>query len=151
MNWESLRSLSNLIFCLLNSPKQATVRCFLCLKYLTIFIVNFCRHCFLQFLKKGPRPKWTIINTFQTNLKTVCLSVILEFCLPSVVCGRLSAYPNLCRGQKNLLKVRYIILKVTNMAGFLISNTFFCCRMEILPYILKIITQTWTAFVFGKT
>ena len=45
------------------------------------------------------------INTFQTILRNICLSVILEFCLLSVVCSlsASAAYTSLYRGLKYLL------------------------------------------------
>ena len=54
----------------------------------------------------------------------MCLSVILEFCLLYVVCLSSTAYTDLCRGQKYLLKVRYIILNYPNVARFLILRLF---------------------------
>ena len=44
------------------------------------FIVNLCRH-FLWFPKKVLDQNGPYINMFQTNLRNVCVSVILEFCL----------------------------------------------------------------------
>ena len=48
------------------------------------FSVTLYSHYFCNFRKKGPRTKWTIYSTFQTILRDVCLSVILEFYLSFV-------------------------------------------------------------------
>ena len=81
------------------------------------------------------------------------MSVISELCLPSVVCltcGQLSAYPRFCRGLKYLLKVSYIILFVSYVTVFLISNTFLL-RDGNTALCLKNTSQKWAAFAFGST
>ena len=51
--------------------------------------------------KKVIYPNGPFINTNQTKIRNVCLSVILEFCLFwSVVCIASAAYTSLCRGLK---------------------------------------------------
>ena len=47
------------------------------------------------------------------------------------VCSVSTAYTSLCRGLECLIKVWYIILVYPNVAEFSISNTVFCCRMEM--------------------
>ena len=109
-----------------------------------LFLLGF--PLFLQLPEqKVPYSNGPYISTFQTIL-SVCLSVILEFCLLlSFVCGPLSvffgllstAYTNLCRGLQYLLKVRYIILNYSNVAQFLIFETFSLGRVKTLTYVWK--------------
>ena len=87
---------------------------------------------FLKLPEKSARPKWTM-----TEIRIVCLSVILEFYLLLSVCNASIVYTSLCRGLKYLLKVQYIILVYPNLANYLITNTVLCCRMETLPYVWK--------------
>ena len=54
-------------------------------------------------------PNGQYISTSQTKIRTVCLSLILDFCLLSVVFSASTAYTNLCRRLKYLLKEPYII------------------------------------------
>ena len=75
------------------------------------------------FYSKSPRPKWIIYKHVSDESKK-CLSVGNARIL-SVVCEQSPAFPSICRGLEYLLKVRYIILVVPNVAGFLISNTVF--------------------------
>ena len=84
------------------------------------------------------------INTFQTIIKNVCLSVILEFCLLSVfcylcsvVCNKSAAYPSVCTGLEYLLKVKYTTLVDPNEAVFLIFETVFLDWSMSEKYITK--------------
>ena len=61
-----------------------------------------------DFRKKVLDQNGLYINTFQSYLRNVCLSVILEFCLSSVVFGLAPAYISLYRGLKYLLKVQHV-------------------------------------------
>ena len=91
------------------------------------FIVNPCSHFLASTGKKVLDPNEPYISTSRSKIRSVCLSVILEFCLSSlsVVCSAFIACPSLCRGLKYSLKVGYIILVYLNVTGFLISNFFF--------------------------
>ena len=72
------------------------------------------------------------INTYQTNLRNDCLSVIL-FVVVGVVAP---AYTSLCIGLEYLLKVRYIILTEPD---FRFATLFFFCHgMKTLPYVWKV-------------
>ena len=64
--------------CMLNTNKLSTTNPFCC-----TFIVNLCRQSFYDFRKKDLDQNGPYINTFQTNLRKICVSVILEFCLLS--------------------------------------------------------------------
>ena len=87
------------------------------------------------------------INTFQTNLRNICLSVMeIEFCLSSVVCRLWTAF-SLCRGLVYLLKVRYITLVVPNVAEVLISNTVFVAAWKHCPMSENNITQINVIYV----
>ena len=68
------------------------------------------RQFFCHFRKKVLDQNGPYISTIQTILRNVCLTVILEFSLPSSVCVFAPAYTSLCRGLQYLVKVRYIIL-----------------------------------------
>ena len=69
------------------------------------FIVNLCKQFFAIPERKILHQNGPYINTFQINLRNVCLSLIPEFCLSSVLCGRLPAYPSSFRGLEYSLKV----------------------------------------------
>ena len=58
------------------------------------FIVNLSRQFICDLWKKGPRQKLTIYKQVSDKSKK-CLSVILKFCLSSLHCGWLPAYPRL--------------------------------------------------------
>ena len=65
------------------------------------------------------------INTSQTKLRNVCLSVILEFCLMSLSLSvpglKLSNLLGLrAKSLKSLLEIPYVILDYPNAARFLI-------------------------------
>ena len=104
------------------------------------------------------------INTFQTNIKNICLSVILEFCLSSIgVCVLAPAYTSLCR--EIFTKVKYIIVVDPLRDGFLIFEIFPKCMLKfsqnvclINIYILiyrsarcdcKLWNALWFYYVFG--
>ena len=91
---------------------------------------------FLRFPKNGP-----CINAFQTNLRNFWLSVTMEFCLSSVICGLPSAKPSLFRGQEYLLKVGCIILVDSNVVEFWIFETVFVAGCKHCPMSEKNITQ----------
>ena len=112
---------------------------------------NICGQFFGGFWKHVLDQNGSFINMFQTNIRNVSLSVILEFCLSVVVCVLAPAYTSLCRGLKYLPKVRYIILVDPLWARFLIFETVFLGRSATLPYVWKIISQKWAAFAFGST
>ena len=101
-------------------------------------IVNLCWQTFCDFWKKTLNKNGTqqYLNTFQANVRNVCLSVTL-----SVVCGLLPAYPSLCRDLEYLLKIRYIILVNLKLTDFWFSRPFFLGRSAILPYVWKNITK----------
>ena len=86
------------------------------------------------------------INSFQTILRNVCLSAILEFCLLSL--ARLQPTPayveiwNICWKYHILSK---IILTWPNF-WFSLFGLF-----DNIALCLKKITRKWTEFVFGKT
>ena len=113
-------------------------------------------------------PNGPYISTFQKILRNVCLSVILEFCLSSVICrlpsvvcclwsvvydllsvicSTSAAYTSLCRDLKYWLKVRYIILTWPN---FLFSRLFLWAGRKHWSMFENNIKKC-TAFVFGKT
>ena len=73
------------------------------------------------------------ISTFHTNLRKVCLSVILEFCLSVVVgiCVLAPAYTCLYRGLKYLPTIIGTLF-------YLIFGTIFLGRSATLPYVWKI-------------
>ena len=96
--------------------------------------------------KKVPDPSGPYISTFQTKIKNVCLSVILEFCLLSEVCN--IAYISLSRGLKYLVKARYIIQVYPNDFWFL---RLFFWQVKNIALCFKKISQKWTAFVFAST
>ena len=99
-------------------------------------MVNLCRQLFCDILKKVLDQIKPFINTFQINLRNVCLSVIPALCLSFLFCEQLPV-SCLYRGLAYLLKLPYIILVVPNVSGFSIFSTVFCCGMKILPYIWK--------------
>ena len=73
------------------------------------------------------------MNTFQTILRIVWLSVILSVVV--VVCVLAPDYTSLCRGLKYSPKVMYIILVDPNEAEFLIFEAAFLGRSATLPYV----------------
>ena len=78
-----------------------------------VFLYSKLMQTFFAISKKNcHRTKRTIyINTFQTNLRHVCLSVTLKFCLSlSVVFVLVPAYTSLCRSLEYLLKVQYTLI-----------------------------------------
>ena len=71
---------------------------------LVYFSSKFLFLLFYNCRKKVLDPNGPYISTSQIEIRNVCLSVILEFCLSSssssVVCTLNPAYPSLCRGLK---------------------------------------------------
>ena len=76
---------------------------------------------------------YRVCHVSDKNKKNVCLWEISEFCLLSVDCSPTAAYTSLCRDQKYLLKLRYIILVYLNVTGFLIFETICLGRSKTLP------------------
>ena len=72
--------------------------------------------------KKVLDPNGPYISTSPRKIRNVCLSVILELCLPSV-CSASTAYTNLFSGLKYLPKNLYFIPVYFNLVGFLIFET----------------------------
>ena len=78
-------------------------------KFWFILVINLCRHFFAIFLKKVLDQNGPYIKMFQTNLRNLCLSVILEFYLSSssssvvAVCVLAPPYLSLCRSLEYLL------------------------------------------------
>ena len=94
---------------------------------------------FLQLLEKRIlEPNEPYIRASQTKIRNICMSVILEFCLPVVaVYSASTAYTSLCRGLKYLLKIPYCIQYYLNMTRFLVFQTVFLGRSVTMPYIWK--------------
>ena len=80
-------------------------------------------------------PNGPCINTLQTILRNVCLSVILKFYPLSVVYGASAAYTSLCRGLKFLLNVRCIVLNYPNVTRSSIFETLCLSRTKTLTYV----------------
>ena len=95
---------------------------------------------FCNFWKKVLDQNGPYINTFQTNLRNDCLSVIPELYLSSVVviCVLAPAYTSVCRGLKYSPKARYIIVVDPLWDRYLIFETVFLGRSATLPYVWKI-------------
>ena len=116
--------------------------------YLCFFSIIFSEPMITIFLRLPERrdldPNGTFMGTIQTKTVNVCLSIILEFYLRSVVCP---TYTSLCTGLKCLPKVSYIIVVDPNSAGSLISNTTFLLRDGNIALYLKTISQNFTEWV----
>ena len=106
-------------------PLKYTLRIFQLTKTLWKYFGFLCRQYFAVSKKNCLDQNRPYINTFQTILRYVCLSVILEFCLYVVILVFTLAYTSLCKGLKYLLKVMFIIEIDPNGAGFLIFDTVF--------------------------
>ena len=71
--------------------------------------------------------------TFEFNLLIKKTYLCTKFCVNRIEIATPSVYTY--KHTHTYIKVRYIILVYPNMAGLLISNTVFCCRIETLPYV----------------
>ena len=102
------------------------------------FQVNLWSHCFHDFQKKDPRPKWVIIHKHESDKNKKCLS-LGNFGVLSVivVCSAPIALTSLGRGLKYLLKVPYIILDYPNVSEFLIFQTLCLGSSKTLSYVWK--------------
>ena len=95
---------------------------------------------FFAIFEKGPNGSY--INTFQTDLRNIYLSVILEFCLSSssYVCVLAPAYTSLCRDLEYVPKVRYIIIVDPQWNGFL--GYFSSNPIYMFPLFLQLPTKS---------
>ena len=103
-----------------------------------IIVDYLCLSCCIstKFSQNVLDPNRPYMNTIQTVLGNVCLSVISDFCLSSVCCAS-TAYTSLFRGLKYLLKVRYIILNYPNVAWFFIFDILCLGRAKTKTYVWK--------------
>ena len=93
------------------------------------------------------RSQTKIDHTFQTNLRNVCLSVILEFCLLSVVCRHLSSSvctlaPVLDQNRPYVSDKSKKCLSISNsgilsVVGRLSSSVVICRRLSVSSLLLK--------------
>ena len=92
--------------------------------------------------KKVLDPNGPYISTFQSILRNVYLSVILEFCLlsssSSASVSSLQPLPAYVEAWNIHQKLGYIILVDPNGAEFLVFETVFLGRSATLPYVRKI-------------
>ena len=92
------------------------------------FQVTLCFNYFFRLPEeKVLDPKGSYIRMFQTKIRNICLSVISEYFLLSVVCNVTAAYTTLCGGLRGLLVY-------SSVAQFLIFKTLCLDRSKTLPY-----------------
>ena len=100
--------------------------------------------------KKLIDPNGPHISTTQTKIRNVCLSVFFGI-LSAVCCSCLSvarlANTSLFGGLKYLLKLMYILI----WPDFLNFQDSLFGHVRNIALCLKIISQKWMVFVFGKT
>ena len=91
------------------------------------------------------------INTLQIK-KCLCLSVILDFCLPFiiVVCV-LQCPPAYVEAWNIHQKLGILLLLILYEADFIFSRPFSWAGRQYCPLSEKIISQKWAAFAFGST